>query len=153
MLIDLARNDLGRVCRPGTVKVTEYMGVERYSHLMHLVSEVEGELRDDVSAPDVIRACFPAGTVTGAPKIRAIEIIDSLEKEPRGFYAGLVGYVEADGNFDTCIAIRTALKNKRSGEIILQAGAGIVYDSNPARELEETNEKLRALAAAVGLDI
>jgi len=153
MLIDLARNDLGRVCRPGTVQVTEYMGVERYSHLMHLVSQVEGELRADVNAPDVIRACFPAGTVTGAPKIRAIEIIDSLEKEPRGFYAGLVGYVEADGNFDTCIAIRTALKNKRSGEIILQAGAGIVYDSNPARELEETNEKLRALAAAVGLEI
>lgn len=153
MLVDLARNDLGRVCKPGTVKVTEYMGVERYSHLMHLVSEVEGELRDDVEAQEVIRASFPAGTVSGAPKIRAMEIIDGLEKNPRGFYAGLVGYMEADGNFDTCIAIRTALRHKANEEIILQAGAGIVYDSNPDRELEETDEKLRALAAAIGLEL
>jgi len=151
MLIDLARNDLGRVCKPGSVEVTEYMGIELYSHVMHIVSQVEGELPGGVSGIDAIRASFPAGTVSGAPKIRAIEIIDSLETDPRMFYAGLVGYIEADGNLDSCITIRSALK--KGDLMILQAGAGIVYDSKPEREYEETGEKLRAMAAAVGVEV
>ena len=151
MLVDLARNDLGRICRQGTVEVKNYMDVEYYSHVMHLVSQVQGELKPDKSGIDAVRASFPAGTVSGAPKIRAIETIDSLEPENRGFYAGLVGYIEPDGSVDTCITIRSALK---IGDLlILQAGAGIVYDSVPERELEETNEKLRALAGAVGLEV
>lgn len=151
MLVDLARNDLGRVCRQGTVKVGSFMEVEHYSHVMHLVSKVTGELEEGRSGIDAIRATFPAGTVSGAPKIRAIETIDSLEKERRSFYAGLVGYLEPDGNIDTCITIRSALKIKKT--LVLQAGAGIVYDSVPERELEETNEKLRALAGSVGLEV
>ena len=151
MLIDLARNDLGRFCAPGTVKVTKHMGVERYSHVMHIVSEVEGELKPGATGVDAIRATFPAGTVSGAPKIAAIEILDRLEEEPRRFYAGLVGYIEADGSLDTCITIRSALKTR--DYIVLQAGAGIVYDSDPAREYEETNEKLRALASVLGLEV
>jgi anthranilate synthase component 1 len=151
MLVDLARNDLGRVCAQGSVKVGSFMEVEHYSHVMHLVSKVTGRLSEGRSGPDAIRATFPAGTVSGAPKIRAIEVIDSLEEEPRSFYAGLVGYLEPDGSIDTCITIRSALK---IGDcLILQAGAGIVYDSVPERELEETNEKLRALAGSVGLEV
>ncbi|MGC9312887.1 MAG: chorismate-binding protein [Sediminispirochaetaceae bacterium] len=151
MLVDLARNDLGRFCRKGTVQVSRYMEVEHYSHVMHLVSRVQGELEEGKSGIEAIRATFPAGTVSGAPKIRAIQVIDSLENERRGFYAGLVGYVEPDGSVDTCITIRSALKIDDT--LILQAGAGIVYDSVPEREYEETNEKLRALAGAVGLEV
>jgi len=151
MLIDLARNDLGRVCEPGSVRMTEVMGIELYSHVMHIVSQAEGSLAEGRTGADVIRATFPAGTVSGAPKIRAVETIDALESVPRQFYAGLVGYLEPEGNLDTCITIRSALK--REDIIYLQAGAGIVYDSNPERELEETGEKLRALAAAVGVEV
>ncbi len=151
MLIDLARNDLGRVAKPGTVTLTETMGIERYSHVMHIVSEVEAKLKDGMAAGDVIRATFPAGTVSGAPKIQAIKTIDTLENEKRSFYAGLIGYMEGDGNLDTCISIRTALK--KGDRLILQSGAGIVYDSVPERELEETNEKLRGMAACLGLEV
>ncbi|TFG59243.1 MAG: anthranilate synthase component I [Spirochaetales bacterium] len=151
MLVDLARNDLGRISRPGTVTVREYMGIEYYSHVMHIVSEVEGELAEGKNGADAIRATFPAGTVSGAPKIRAIETIDALEKDPRRFYAGLVGYVEPGGSMDTCITIRSALK--KNDVIILQAGAGIVLDSTAEREFEETGEKLRALASAVGVEV
>ena len=151
MLVDLARNDLGRICKPGTVKVTESRVIERYSHVMHIVSQVEGDLRGDRSGIDAIRATFPAGTVSGAPKIRAMEVIDSLEKEKRSFYAGIVGYVEPDGNLDTCITIRSALK--KQDLLILQAGAGIVYDSVPEREYQETSAKLSALQKAIGLEV
>lgn len=151
MLVDLARNDLGRFCRPGSVIVTKLMEVERYSHVMHIVSEVEGELADGATGIDAIRATFPAGTVSGAPKISAIHVIDAIEKEPRRFYAGLVGYIEADGGLDTCITIRSALRTP--DYVVLQAGAGVVYDSDPAREYEETNEKLRALAIVLGLEV
>ncbi|RKX74454.1 MAG: anthranilate synthase component I [Spirochaetes bacterium] len=151
MLVDLARNDLGRICKPGTVKVSEFMGIEHYSHVMHIVSQVEGELAPGRSGIDAVRATFPAGTVSGAPKIKAIEIIDRLERVQRRFYAGLVGYMEPDGNLDTCITIRSACKI--NGYMILQAGAGIVLDSTPEREYEETGEKLMALAMATGADI
>jgi anthranilate synthase component 1 len=150
MLVDLARNDVGRVCRPGSVRVTESMAVERYSHVIHMVSQVEGELAPGRSGIDAIRATFPAGTVSGAPKIRAIETIDALEPVRRGFYAGVVGYIEPGGSLDTCISIRSALK---TGDLlVLQAGAGIVYDSVPEREYEETENKLRALTDAAGVD-
>ena len=148
MLVDLARNDLGRVCVPGTVEVPELMDVERYSHVMHIVSQVEGRLREDKSGLDALRATFPAGTVSGAPKIRAVEVIDSLEPEKRGFYAGVVAHVESDGSLDSCITIRSALK--QGDRMILQAGAGIVYDSVPQKEFEETEAKLGALARAIG---
>ncbi len=151
MLVDLARNDLGRVCRPGSVRVSEYMEVDRYSHVMHIVSTVEGDLEEEKTGIDAVRATFPAGTVSGAPKIRAVETIDALEALPRRFYAGLVGYVEPEGNLDTCITIRSGLK--KGNEMVLQAGAGIVYDSRPEREYEETGEKLGALAAAVGITL
>jgi anthranilate synthase component I len=151
MLIDLARNDLGRLCEPGSVTLSERMGIERYSHVMHIVSEVEGTLVQGKHAADAVRAVFPAGTVSGAPKIQAMKIIDSLEREKRSWYAGLVGYMEANGNMDTCITIRTALK--QGEDFILQAGAGIVHDSDPKRELEETNEKLRAMASSLGLEV
>jgi anthranilate synthase component 1 len=151
MLIDLARNDLGRTCEPGTVGVTEYMGIERYSHVMHIVSEVQGRLRSGMTGVDAVRATFPAGTVSGAPKIRAIETIDRLEPVPRRFYAGLVGYLEPGGNLDTCITIRSGLRI--DGAMILQAGAGVVYDSRPEREYEETGEKLMALAHALGVEV
>jgi anthranilate synthase component 1 len=151
MLVDLARNDLGRVCEPGSVHVTDFMDVERYSHVMHIVSRVEGKLKEGVTPAALIRATFPAGTVSGAPKIRAVKTIDSLEPYPRGFYAGLVGYFEAGGGMDSCITIRSALA--KDGKIILQAGAGIVHDSVPAREYEETCEKLRALAVSVGVEV
>ena len=151
MLVDLARNDLGRICEAGTVEVEELMGIEHYSHVMHIVSRVKGVLRPDKNGLDAIRATVPAGTVSGAPKIKAIETIDALEPEPRRFYAGLVGYIEPDGTLDTCITIRSALK--KGGQLILQAGAGIVYDSVAEREYEETAEKLRALASAIGLEV
>lgn len=151
MLIDLARNDLGRICKSGTVKVTEYMEVERYSHVMHLVSNVEGEMADPADCAGLVRATFPAGTVSGAPKIRAIETLDRLEPHPRGFYAGLVGYFESGGGMDSCITIRSGLE--KDGKIVLQSGAGIVYDSRPEREYEETCEKLRALAVSVGVEV
>ncbi len=151
MLIDLARNDLGRICAPGSVKVTKYMEIERYSHVMHIVSEVEGQLAAGRTGIDAIRSTFPAGTVSGAPKISAIEILDRIERAPRRFYAGLVGYIEADGSLDTCITIRSGLKT--GDTMILQAGAGVVADSVPEREYEETNEKLRALASVLGLEV
>ncbi len=148
MLVDLARNDLGRICAPGSVKVTQLMDVERYSHVMHIVSQVEGRLAEGRTGLDALRATFPAGTVSGAPKIRAIETIDGLEPQPRGFYAGVVAHVEADGTLDSCITIRSALM--QAGMLTLQAGAGIVYDSDPAKEYAETEAKLGALLRAVG---
>ena len=151
MLVDLARNDLGRFCSSGSVTVEEFMTVERYSHVMHIVSRVSGSLREGMTGLDAIRATFPAGTVSGAPKIQAVQTIDSLEDAPRKFYAGLVGYVEPGGDLDTCITIRSAMK--RGDLLTLQAGAGVVFDSNPEREYEETGEKLMALAAAVGLEM
>lgn len=148
MLVDLARNDLGRICTPGTVSVTEYMGVERYSHVMHIVSEVQGTLQKKKTGIDGIRATFPAGTVSGAPKIKAVEIIDSLEPVKREFYAGLVGYIEPGGHVDSCITIRSGLK--MDSRLILQAGAGIVHDSTPEREYTETGEKLAAMINIFG---
>jgi anthranilate synthase component 1 len=147
MLVDLARNDLGRVCTYGTVQTPLLMGVERYSHVMHIVSDVQGQLAPGKDAFDVLAACFPAGTVSGAPKVRAMEIIDELEPEARGPYAGAVGYFGYSGNMDTCITIRTIVMH--GDEVYLQAGAGIVADSDPAREFEETNNKLRALSRAL----
>jgi anthranilate synthase component 1 len=149
MLVDLARNDLGRVCDYGTVHTPLMMGVERYSHVMHIVSDVQGRLSEGKDAFDVLAACFPAGTVSGAPKVRAMEIIDELEPEARGPYAGAVGYFGYSGNMDTCITIRTIVM--RGDEVILQAGAGIVADSDPAREFHETNNKLHALSRALTL--
>ncbi|TVR74251.1 MAG: anthranilate synthase component I [Spirochaetaceae bacterium] len=150
MLVDLSRNDLGRVCEPGSVEVTRFQGVERYSRVMHIVSQVEGKLAPGKTGLDALRATFPAGTVSGAPKIRAIETIHGIEKLPRSFYAGVVLYVEPGGNLDSCITIRAGLR--RGEELILQAGAGVVYDSIPEREFRETNEKLSALVRAVGLE-
>jgi anthranilate synthase component I len=150
MLVDLGRNDLSRVCLPGTVHVERFMTPERYSHVTHLVSEVVGELREDVSPFEVLRACFPAGTVSGAPKVRAMQIISDLEKHRRGIYAGAVGYVfPRERALDTCIAIRTLVL--RDGVAYLQAGGGIVADSDPAAEHEECLNKLRALETAIEL--
>jgi anthranilate synthase component 1 len=149
MLVDLGRNDLSRVCRAGTVRVTRSLEVERFSHVTHLVSEVVGELRDGVTPFDVLRACFPAGTVTGAPKIRAMQIISELEGFRRGPYAGGVGYVLPGGTMDTCIALRTIVM--ADGVARLQAGAGIVADSEPAAEHRECLAKLAALEAAIDL--
>ncbi len=151
MLVDLGRNDLGRICRSGSVEVTEFRAIERYSHVMHIVSQVEGDLDEGKTSSDALRASFPAGTVSGAPKIQAIQTIDKLEKYPRKFYAGIIGIMEPGGNMDSCITIRSALKKGNS--IYMQAGAGIVYDSKPEREFEETGEKLRALAAALGVEV
>jgi anthranilate synthase component 1 len=151
MLVDLARNDLGRICEPGSVRVSEFMSVERYSHVMHIVSQVEGTLREDLNGIASIRYTFPAGTVSGAPKIKAVEVIDSLESVTRSFYAGIVGYIEPGGTLDSCITIRSALK--MDDLLILQAGAGIVYDSVPEREYEETSSKLRALGNSIGVEV
>ncbi|HUQ80698.1 MAG TPA: anthranilate synthase component I [Gemmatimonadaceae bacterium] len=149
MLVDLGRNDVGRVARYGTVAVTELMRIERYSHVLHLVSQVEGELRDGVSGIDVLRATFPAGTMTGAPKVRAMEIIDELEPERRGPYAGAVGYISAGAKrMDLAITIRTCVI--ADGVASVQTGAGIVADSVPEREWEETENKARALLTAIG---
>jgi anthranilate synthase component 1 len=147
MLVDLARNDIGRVCRYGSVRVTEFMVVERYSHVMHIVSDVEGALEEDRDAFDLIAATFPAGTVSGAPKIRAMEIIEELEPTRRGPYAGLVGYFSFNGNFDSCITIRTMLVS--GNRVYVQAGAGIVADSVPETEYEETLNKAKALFRAI----
>ena len=149
MLIDLGRNDIGRVCKTGSVKISEKMVIERYSHVMHIVSNVEGTLRDDVGPMDVLRATFPAGTLSGAPKIRAMEIIDEVEPERRGVYGGAVGYWSWGGNMDMAIAIRTAII--KDGRLYAQAGAGIVYDSNPDSEWQETLNKAGAVIAAASL--
>jgi anthranilate synthase component 1 len=149
MLVDLGRNDVGRVARYGTVVVSELMHIERYSHVLHIVSQVEGELRDGVSGLDVFRATFPAGTMTGAPKVRAMEIIDELEPEQRGAYAGAVGYIAAGARrMDLAITIRTCVI--ANGVASVQTGAGIVADSVPEREWEETENKARALLTAIG---
>ncbi|MBL8510916.1 MAG: chorismate-binding protein, partial [Betaproteobacteria bacterium] len=159
MLIDLGRNDAGRVAKTGTVKVTEQMVVERYSHVMHLVSNVEGEIREDIGPIDLLRATFPAGTVTGTPKVRAMEIIDELEPSKRGIYAGAAGYLGFDGatpgNMDLAIAIRTGVV--KEGTLYVQAAAGIVADSVAELEWQETENKARALLraaemVAAGLD-
>lgn len=147
MLVDLGRNDLGRVCAYGTVQVDRYAYVERYSHVMHIVSSVSGQLDRSQGLMNVLAACFPAGTVSGAPKVRAMEIIDELEPTKRGVYAGAVGHVDYSGNMDTCIAIRTMLVH--GNRIYVQAGCGIVADSDPAREYEETVNKARALREAI----
>jgi anthranilate synthase component 1 len=149
MLVDLGRNDVGRVARYGTVQVTSLMHVERYSHVLHIVSQVEGELAGGRSALDVFRAVFPAGTMTGAPKVRAMEIIDELEPERRGPYAGAVGYIAAgDQRMDLAITIRTCVI--AGGIANVQAGGGIVYDSDPVKEWEETENKARAMLVAIG---
>ena len=146
MLIDLGRNDVGRIAKTGTVKVTETMVVERYSHVMHMVSNVEGEVDPKLSAMDLVRATFPAGTVTGAPKVRSMEIIDELEPEKRGVYAGAAGYLGFNGNLDMAIAIRTGVV--KDGTLYVQAAAGIVADSIPENEWRETQNKARAVLAA-----
>ena len=149
MLVDLARNDLGRVSKPGSVKVDQFMDIERYSHVMHIVSKVTGALRPGVDAFDLFRATFPAGTLSGAPKIRAMEIIEELEPSRRGLYGGAVGYFSYTGNMDVAIAIRTLLLQK--GRVHFQAGAGVVADSVPVKEFEETQNKMAALVAALRL--
>ena len=149
MLVDLGRNDLGRVCRFESVRVPEFMGLERYSHVIHIVSSVTGELRDDKDALDALVAAFPAGTLSGAPKIRAMEIIDELEPARRGLYGGALGYLDLRGNLDFCIAIRTLVF--RSGQATIQAGAGIVADSDPEAEQRETEDKAGAMLAALRL--
>ena len=149
MLLDLARNDLGRIAEFGSVRVTEQMGIERYSHVMHIVSHVVARLRTDQDAYDVLRATFPAGTVSGAPKVRAMQLISDLEKRKRGCYAGAVGYFGFDGNLDSCIALRSVvLKN---GRAYIQAGAGIVADSVPAAEYDETENKAAAMMQALSM--
>jgi anthranilate synthase component 1 len=148
MLVDLGRNDLGRVCKTGSVRVSELMVVERYSHVMHIVSNVQGELEPGKDAFDVVRATFPAGTLSGAPKVRAMEIIDELEPVKRGPYAGVVGYIDFSGNIDTAIAIRTLVVDN-AGRASVQAGAGIVVDSVPEHEDLECHNKAAALLSAV----
>jgi anthranilate synthase component 1 len=149
MLVDLGRNDLGRVCKIGTVKVTELMVVERYSHVMHIVSNVQGDLEEGKDSFDVLRATFPAGTLSGAPKVRAMEIIEELEPVRREIYGGAVGYFSFSGNMDMAIAIRTLVI--KDGRIHLQAGAGIVADSDPATEFQETVNKAMAVVKAIEL--
>jgi anthranilate synthase component 1 len=154
MLVDLGRNDVGQVARLGSVNVDELMTVERYSHVMHLVSHVSGDLDTSFDRFDALKAGFPAGTVSGAPKRRAVEILGELEGDARGLYAGAVGYVDLaagaqPGGLDTCIAIRTLVQ--RGKRVVARAGAGIVYDSDPKKELEETENKAKALLAAVRL--
>ncbi|WP_347488591.1 anthranilate synthase component I [Desulfoscipio sp. XC116] len=149
MLVDLGRNDLGRVCLPGTVKVPRFMDIEYFSHVMHIVSRVEGKLPSGISAPAALAACFPAGTVSGAPKVRAMEIIDELEPYRRGVYAGAVGYLGFNGNMDTAIAIRTLVI--KDNTVYIQAGAGIVADSRPRSECAEIANKARAMFKALGV--
>jgi anthranilate synthase component 1 len=147
MLVDLGRNDLGRVCEYGSVRVEKLMTVERYSHVMHLVSSLRGTLREDVDCFDALMACFPAGTVSGAPKVRAMEIIEELERTRRGIYAGGILYLDFAGNLDSCIALRTmVIKN---GVAHIQAGGGIVADSTPVGEYEESVNKSKALVRAL----
>ena len=147
MLVDLGRNDLGRVCQRGTIKVDEFMIIEKYSHVMHIVSNVKGNLKPGKDAFDVLQAAFPAGTVSGAPKIRAMELIDELEKVSRGPYAGCIGYFSFSGNLDSCITIRTIVVT--AGRAYVQAGAGIVADSVPQKEYKETVNKARAQILAI----
>jgi anthranilate synthase component 1 len=147
MLVDLGRNDLGRVCEPGSVKVPELMKIENYSHVMHIVSSVTGRLNRKANAFDLFQACFPAGTVSGAPKIRAMQIINDLEPVRRGPYAGAVGYYSYAGNMDMAITIRTLFFH--NGKAHMQAGAGIVADSVPSREYQECQDKAAALFSAV----
>jgi anthranilate synthase component 1 len=149
MLVDLARNDIGRVCEIGSVRAAEYMTIERYSHVMHIVSQVVGKLSPEKNAFDLMRATFPAGTVSGAPKVRAMQIIAELEKLQRNAYAGALGYFGFEGNHDSCIAIRTAMLSK--GKIHLQAGAGIVADSVPENEFQETINKAKGMLKAIAL--
>jgi anthranilate synthase component I len=147
MLVDLARNDIGRVCRFGSVHVPDYMFVERYSHVMHIVSRVEGKIAADKTAFDLMRATFPAGTLSGAPKVRAMQIISEMETDRRGLYAGALGYFSYDGNLDSCIAIRTAFL--KDGRIYVQSGAGLVADSVPEREYQETVDKAKGMLKAI----
>ena len=147
MLVDLGRNDIGRVCRPGSVRVTDFMFIEKYSHVMHIVSNCRGILSKDKNAFDVLRACFPAGTVSGAPKVRAMEIIDELENTKRSYYAGAVGYFSFSGNMDTCITIRTMLVKGK--DAFIQSGGGIVADSIPSKEYQETVNKAKAMIKAI----
>ena len=149
MLVDLGRNDLGRVCKPGSVEVTQFMQVEKYSHVMHLVSTVTGILNDEISAADALRATFPAGTLSGAPKVRAMEIIDELEPVKRGIYGGAIGYFDFAGNMDVAITIRTALL--KDGVAYVQAGAGIVADSLPSSEDLECQNKAAVVLKAVAI--
>ncbi len=149
MLVDLGRNDLGRVCEYGTVKVSDFFTIERYSHVMHIVSHVEGTLRRGLTAFDLVRAAFPAGTVSGAPKVRAMEIISELESDMRGAYAGMIGYFGFDGALDTCLAIRTMIG--RGQTVSVQAGAGIVADSDPPTEFQETVNKASAMLRAIDI--
>ena len=147
MLVDLGRNDLGRVCEYGTIKVSDFFTIEKYSHVMHIVSHVEGKLKPGLTAFDLVRAAFPAGTVSGAPKVRAMEIIAELEPDARGAYAGMIGYFGFDGAMDTCLAIRTMVG--RGSSVSVQAGAGIVADSNPTTEYQETVNKASAMLKAI----
>ena len=147
MLVDLGRNDIGRVCEYGSVRVPQFMALERFSHVMHLVSVVEGTLSAETDRLDALASCFPAGTVSGAPKVRAMEIISAIEPTRRGIYAGAVGYLDFAGNLDFCIAIRTIAME--GGHADIQAGAGIVADSHPAAEYDETRDKAQALIQAL----
>ena len=147
MLVDLARNDVGRASEFGTVRATDFMTVEKYSHVMHIVSNIEGRLRADRNAYDVMRATFPAGTVSGSPKVRALQIINSFEKNKRGVYAGAVGYFGFDGALDSCIALRTIVL--KDGKAFVQAGAGIVADSVPESEHQECVNKAMGMMAAI----
>jgi anthranilate synthase component 1 len=147
MLVDLGRNDVGRVAKFGSVEISDVMVVERYSHVMHITSNVTGQLRDDCDAFDAMAACLPAGTVSGAPKVRAMEIIDEIEPHRRGPYAGAVGYIDFAGNMDTCIALRTVVV--QNGTAYVQAGAGLVADSVPTTEYEETLNKARGMLKAI----
>jgi anthranilate synthase component 1 len=146
MLLDLGRNDVGRVSKIGTVNVVEQFVIEYYSHVMHIASHVEGEISEEYDSLDALAAGFPAGTVSGAPKVRAMEIIDELEKSRRGVYAGAVGYFSANGTMDTCIALRTALI--KDGQMYVQSGSGVVSDSDPESEYQESISKARALFKA-----
>ena len=147
MLVDLGRNDVGRVAKYGTVELSDVMVVERYSHVMHISSNVQCQLRDGMHAMDALKACLPAGTVSGAPKVRAMEIIDEIEPNRRGPYAGAVGYIDYSGNMDTCIALRTIVFS--GDKIYIQSGAGIVADSQPAAEYQETVNKAGAMLKAI----
>jgi anthranilate synthase component 1 len=151
MLVDLGRNDVGRVAQYGSIELTEIMVVERYSHVMHISSEVQGKLRDGLDAFDALKACLPAGTVSGAPKVRAMEVIDSIEPHRRGPYGGAVGYIDYRGNMDTCIALRTMVI--KDGIVHVQAGCGVVADSDPTAEYEETLNKAKALVSAIELTV
>jgi anthranilate synthase component 1 len=147
MLVDLARNDVGRIAEFGSVQVTDFMTIERYSHVMHIVSNVVGKLREGSNAYDVLRATFPAGTVSGSPKVRAMQIINQLEKNRRGAYAGAVGYFGFDGNHDSCITLRSVVL--KDGKAYVQAGAGIVADSTPEGEYQETVNKAMGMMRAI----